>query len=165
MIAMPRPRFEIAERFIEHLVELGEHLDDLVIGIAVIGINIVPRPMPARPPDDGNIFAAQETASRLHLRPVLQCEGDMVHLRALAAHEIDRVMVGSATHEYKPVLDPIRHAETQNATIEFGVFPRLRNDESKMPELDRPNSGNRLRFANRGFGREHLAYGTLGILE
>src|SRR5580704_1758175 len=109
--------------------------------------------MTARPPNNRNIFAAQEITSRLHLRPILQFKGDMVHLRALAAHEIDSVMVGTATHEYKPVLNPIRHPETQNATIEFGVFPWFRNNESKMPEFDRPNSGNRLRLANRGLGR------------
>src|ERR1700685_1044049 len=123
MVTMPRPRLEIAKRFIEHLVELGEHFNDLVIGIAVIGVDIVPRPMTAGPPNDGNILAAQQIASRLHLSPILQFKGDMVHLRALAAHEIDGVMVGTAAHEHKPVLNPIRHAETQNAAIEFGVVP------------------------------------------
>src|SRR5580704_18129531 len=165
MIAMPRPRLEIAERFIEHLVELGEHFDDLVVGIAVIGVDIVPRSMTAGPPNNGNVLAAEEIASRLHLTPILQLEGDMVHVRALAAHEIDGVMVGTATHEYEPVLNPIRHPETQNAAIEFGIVPGLRDDESKMPELDGANSGNRLRFANRRLGGEHLAYGALGIRE
>ena len=49
MIAMPRPRLEIAEIFIQHFVELGEHLDDLVIGVAMIGINIVTGTMAAGP--------------------------------------------------------------------------------------------------------------------
>src|SRR5580700_9805708 len=165
MVTVPRPRLVIAKGFIEHLVELGEHFNDLVIGIAVIGVDIVPRPMTSGTPNNGNILAAQDIARRLHLSPILQFKGDVVHLRALAAHEIDGVMVGTAAHEHKPVLNPIRHAETQNATIEFGVVPGLRNDESKMPELEWPNSGNRLRFADRGLGREHLAYGPLGVLE
>src|SRR5215472_9331212 len=61
-VAVPRPRVEIAERLVEHLVELGEQLDDLVVGIAVIGEEIVPRPVPARPPDDGNVPGAEIVA-------------------------------------------------------------------------------------------------------
>ena len=165
MIAVPRPRLEIAEIFIQHFVELGEHLDDLVIGVAVIGINIVAGAVTAGTPDDRNFFAAEEVARRLHLRPVLQLESDVVHLRALAAHEIDGVVVRPAAHEDEPVLDPVRHAKSENLAVEVGILFRLRDDESQMAELDRSNAGDRLRSANRRLGGEKLADGALGILE
>ncbi len=115
---MPGPRLEIAERFIEHLVELGEHFDDLVVRVAMIGIDIVPGPMASRSPDDRNILAAKEIARTQELRRVLQLEGDVVHMRALALHEIYGVMVGTAAHEHKPVADPVRDAESEHAAVE-----------------------------------------------
>src|ERR1700719_3489977 len=36
-VLMPRPRLEIAEVLVDHLVELAEEFDHLVVGIAVIG--------------------------------------------------------------------------------------------------------------------------------
>ena len=50
-IAVPRPRVEIAKGprveiakgLVEHLIEFGEHLDNLVVGIAVVGVNVVAR--------------------------------------------------------------------------------------------------------------------------
>ena len=42
-VAVPGPRIEIAELLVEHLVELGEQLDDLVVRIAVIGVEVVAR--------------------------------------------------------------------------------------------------------------------------
>ena len=55
-VAMPRLRIEIAEFLVEHLVELGEQLDDLVIRIAVISVDVVARPVAARPPDDIDVL-------------------------------------------------------------------------------------------------------------
>src|SRR5581483_10744444 len=40
-VAVPGPRIEITEVLVEHLVELGEQLDDLVVRIAVIGVDVV----------------------------------------------------------------------------------------------------------------------------
>src|SRR5262249_22541110 len=45
MVAVPWPRLEVAELFVEHFIELGEHLDDLVVGIAMVGIDVVSRPV------------------------------------------------------------------------------------------------------------------------
>ena len=50
-VAVPRPRIEIAELLVQHLVELGEQLDDLVVRVAVIGVDVVARPVPARAPE------------------------------------------------------------------------------------------------------------------
>ena len=88
-----------------------------------------------------------------------------MHVRALAADKIDGVMVRAAAHEDEPVLDPVRHAETQYAAIEVGELLRLRNDEGEVPELDRSNAGDGLRLADWRLGREKFAHGALGILE
>ena len=45
MIPMPWPWFKITKRFIQHLVELGKHLNDLVIGIAMISVDIMTWPV------------------------------------------------------------------------------------------------------------------------
>src|SRR5262245_3797624 len=102
MVAMPGPRIEVVERVIQHLVELSEHFDDLVIGIAMICVNVVAGAVPARSPDDWNLVQAEEVARRLDVCPVLQLEGNMVHLRSLAAHEVHGVMVWAAAQEHKP---------------------------------------------------------------
>jgi hypothetical protein len=89
----------------------------------------------------------------------------VVHLRALAAHEIDGVMVRAAAHEDEPVLDPVRYAKTKNPAVEVRELFRLRNDESQMAELDRSNSGDRPRLANRRLGGEKLTDRAFRILE
>ena len=112
-VAMPWPRVEVAELLVEHLVELGEQLDDLIVRIAVVSVDVVARPVPARPPGELDVLRPEEIAGRLDLRPVFQLERDVMHLGALATDEIDRVMVWAAAHEGKPVLDPIRQPEAK----------------------------------------------------
>src|SRR5438105_3164072 len=53
-VMMPRPRLEVAELLVLHLVELTEKLDHLLVRIAVIGRDIVAGTMAQRSPDDGN---------------------------------------------------------------------------------------------------------------
>ena len=60
-IAVPRPRIEIAELLVEHLVEFGEQLDDLVVRIAVIGVDVVARPVPARAPGELDVLAPRKS--------------------------------------------------------------------------------------------------------
>src|SRR6266516_3961329 len=52
-------------------------------------------------------------------RPVLDLEGDVVELRNFIDHEIDRVVIGSATQERKRLIAPIRHAKAQYVGIEL----------------------------------------------
>src|SRR5436190_21477537 len=91
-VAVPRPRIEIAELLVQHLVELGEQLDDLVVRIAVIGVDVVAGAVASRSPDQLNVLGAEEVAGALNLRPVLQLEGDVVHADGLAAREVDGVV-------------------------------------------------------------------------
>src|SRR5918994_1392590 len=60
MVAVPRPRIEVAERLVEHLVELGEQLDDLIVRIAMVGVDVVARPVPPRPPGEIDVLRAEE---------------------------------------------------------------------------------------------------------
>jgi hypothetical protein len=43
---MPRARIKITEVLVQHFIELGEQLDDLVIGVAVIGVDVCGGPGP-----------------------------------------------------------------------------------------------------------------------
>src|SRR4051794_24852053 len=136
LVAVPRPRIEVAERLVHHLVELGEQLDDLVVRVAVIGEDVVARPVPPRPPDDWNIPRAEVVACGLHVRPVLELERDVMHARGLALHEVHRVMIGAAAHEHEPVLDPVGHAEAEHAAVEIGECLRIVDGECEMAELE-----------------------------
>src|ERR1700733_4233839 len=78
-IPMPGPRLKIAELFVEHLVELAEEFDDLIVGIAMIGGDIMPRPMPQRPPDDRYLPLPEQVAGILQMDEVLQLERHVVH--------------------------------------------------------------------------------------
>src|SRR5579884_3458070 len=51
-VVMPGPRLEIAELLVDHLVELAEELDDLVVRIAVVGGDVVAGAVAQRSPDD-----------------------------------------------------------------------------------------------------------------
>ena len=112
----------------------------MVIGIAVIGKDIVARPVSSRPPNDRNVLLAEKIAGDLYLRPVLQLKSNMMHFRALAAHEIHSVMIRSAAHEDKPILDPVRDAKAQNAAIKIGKDFGIVDAKCQMAELERPNT-------------------------
>src|SRR5580692_2043542 len=87
-ILMPWPRLEIAELFIEHLVELAEVFDDLIVRVAMIGGDVVPRAVPQRSPDDRDLALAEQVARILQVDEVLQLERHVMHLVAGAADEI-----------------------------------------------------------------------------
>src|SRR5580692_3136540 len=61
-VLMPGPRLEIAEVLVDHLVELAEEFDHLIVRIAVIGGEVVTGPVAQRPPDDRNFPLAEQIA-------------------------------------------------------------------------------------------------------
>src|ERR1700716_2265744 len=89
-IRMPGPRIEIAEFLVQHLVELGEELDHVLVRIAVVDRDIVSGTMTQRPPDDRDAVMRQHIATLLDRREVPLLEGDVVHLGAFAADEVHR---------------------------------------------------------------------------
>src|SRR5215472_6344499 len=98
IVAMPRPRLEIAELLV-HAVELGEGLGDHAVRRAVVGEKIVADAVTARAPEQLVAMTAEEVAGRLHVRPVAQLErGVEVAVRA-GLHQVDGVMIGAAAQE------------------------------------------------------------------
>ncbi len=88
-----------------------------------------------------------------------------MHVRACAAHEIHRVMVGTATHEGEPVLDPVRQPEAEHTAVVFDELLGLRDAERQMAELERADAGDRLVLGDRGLLGEHVDLGALRVLE
>src|SRR5215470_6044484 len=77
------------------------------------------------------------------MREVLQLERNVVKLGAVAADEVDGVVIGVAAQEDEEVADPVGHAKAQNTLIERGGLLRARHDEGDVTEL-------------QGTGAEHL---------
>ena len=84
-----------------HLVHLAIELDPHIVGIAMIGRDVVADDVTARPPHQSNVVLGQEVAGAVQLRPVPDLEGDVVELGLRVIDEIDRVMIDAAAHEAK----------------------------------------------------------------
>ena len=124
-------------------------------------------PGPCRPGPQASwmFLLPRKSQAVLDLRPVLQLEGDVMHLGARAAHEIDRVMVRTAAHEGEPVLDPVRQPEAEHAAVVFDELLGLVDAERQMAELERADAGDRLVLGDRRLLGEHVDLGALRILE
>ena len=131
----------------------------------MIGVEVVARPVPPRPPGELDVLRSEEIARLPELRPVFQLEGDVMHLRAGATDEIDRVMIRTAAHEGKPVLDPIRQPETQHAAVIFDELLGVVDAERQMAELERADAGDRLVLCDQGLFGEHVDPGAFRVVE
>src|ERR1700761_9599549 len=69
-VLMPGARLEIAEFLIDHLVELTEELDHLIVRITVIGGEVVTRPVPQRAPYDRDFLLAEQVATVLQMNEI-----------------------------------------------------------------------------------------------
>src|SRR6201987_5474933 len=90
MVAVPRPRLEIAELLV-HAVELGECLGDQAVRRAVIGKQIIADAMPAGTPEELIAVQAEKIAGLLHMRPITQLEGGVEMPVGAGLHQIDGV--------------------------------------------------------------------------
>ena len=88
-----------------------------------------------------------------------------MHLGALASHEIHRVMVRTAAHEGKPVLDPVRQPEAEHAAVVFDELLGLVDAERQMAELERADAGDRLVLCDRRLLGEHVDLGAFRVVE
>ena len=59
---MPWPRLEIAEVLVDHPIEFAKQFDHLIVWIAVIGGDVMPRPMTQRSPDDRHLLLPEQVA-------------------------------------------------------------------------------------------------------
>src|SRR5215470_2089316 len=115
LVLVPGARIEDADLLIQNLIKLGEELDHLLIGIAMIDRYVVAGAVAQRPPDDRDAVLRKHVAAVLQVREVAQLEREMMHVRILAPDEIHHVVVRVAAHEHEDVLDPVGNAKAEDA--------------------------------------------------
>ena len=69
-VFMPGTRLKVAQIFIEHHIQLGEQFNDLLVGVVMIGKDVVTGSVAARTPEQGNVMPAKVIAGLLHLCPI-----------------------------------------------------------------------------------------------
>ena len=69
-VFVPGTRFKVAQVFVEHDIQLGEQFDDLLVGIVVIGKDVVTSPVATWPPEQRDAMPGKVIARLLHLRPI-----------------------------------------------------------------------------------------------
>ncbi len=74
LVLVPGARIEDADLLVQNLVELGEELDHLLVGIAMIDRHVVPGAVPQRSPDDRDAVLRKHVAAVLQVREVAQLE-------------------------------------------------------------------------------------------
>src|SRR5262249_49618062 len=77
-VLVPRAWIEPAERLVLHLVHLAKQLDPHVVGVAVVGRNVVADDVARRPPHQVDVVLGEEVAGTVDLRPVLHLERDVM---------------------------------------------------------------------------------------
>ena len=69
-VFVPGTRFKVAQVFIEHDIQLGEQFDDLLVGIVVIGKDVVTGSVATWSPEQRDVMPGKVIARLLHLRPI-----------------------------------------------------------------------------------------------
>ena len=69
-VFMPGTRFKVAQVFVEHDIQLGEQFDDLLVGIVVIGKDVVASSMATWSPEQRDTLPGKVVARLLYMRPV-----------------------------------------------------------------------------------------------
>ena len=69
-VFVPGTRFKVAQVFVEHDIQLGEQFDDLLVGVVVIGKDVMASSVAAWPPEQRDAMPGKVIASLLHMRPI-----------------------------------------------------------------------------------------------
>ena len=118
-LLVPGPRFPVALGLVDHDVDLGEQLDDVAVGVAVVGEQVVARPVAPRPPVQPVAVLGEVVEHRDQVVGAAHLVGDVVHAGVLlAGHEVGRVVVGVAAHEDEEVADGVRPPEPEEVLVE-----------------------------------------------
>ena len=148
-----------------HAVELAEQLDDLAVGIAVVGEDVVADAVPAGAPDQRIAVARQEIAGGLEVPPVAQLECDVIQPDPLAVDQVDGVVIGPAAQEREEVGHPVGHTEAQHVAIELRHLLHVDDVEGDVAELERDDALLAEPLARGGALREYLELRALRVLE
>src|ERR1700685_3926460 len=136
IVAVPRPRLEIAELLV-HAVELGEQFGDQAGRTAMIGEEVVADAVTAGPPKKLVAVDGQEIARRLHVAPIAQFERGVEMPVRSGLHQIDGVVVGPAAQEREEVAHPVGFAKAEHVAIELGDVFEFGDMERNVAELVR----------------------------
>ena len=69
-VFMPGTRFKVAQVFVEHDIQLGEQFDNLLVGIVVIGKDVVTSSVATWSPEQRDAMPGKVIARLLHMRPI-----------------------------------------------------------------------------------------------
>ena len=69
-VFVPGTRFKVGQVFVEHDIQLGEQFDDLLVGIVVIGKDVVTGSVTAWSPEQRNVMPGKVIARLLHMCPI-----------------------------------------------------------------------------------------------
>ena len=69
-VFVPGTRFKVAQVFVEHDIQLGEQFDDLLVGVVVIGKDVVTSSVATRSPEQRDAMPGKVIARLLHMRPI-----------------------------------------------------------------------------------------------
>src|SRR5262249_25314780 len=164
-VVVPGARLEIAELLVHHLIELAEELDHLVVVVAMIGGDIVPRTVAQRPPDDRDSLLAHDLARVLQMHEVFELERDVMELHVWPGEEVHGVMIAVAAHEAEEIPDPVGDAEAEHLLVERHGALDVGREEGDVPELERPDAGDLRVLAEIAPVLEQLDGGALVVLE
>jgi hypothetical protein len=88
-----------------------------------------------------DVIPGEPFAGALDLRPVLHLERDMMQLRHLVDHEVDRVVIGAAPEEGEIVRAPVGNPEAEHVGVEGHDSVHVADAISDVAELERRDAG------------------------
>ena len=69
-VFVPGTRLKVTQIFVEHHIQLGEQFDDLLVGVMVIGKDVVASSVAAWPPEQRDALPGKMITRLLYMRPV-----------------------------------------------------------------------------------------------
>ena len=69
-VFVPGTRFKVAQVFVKHDIQLGEQFDNLLVGVIVIGKDVVTGSVAAWPPEQRDVMPGKVIARLLYLPPI-----------------------------------------------------------------------------------------------
>ena len=162
---MPRPRLEITQRLVFHLIQLGKELGDEAGRTLVIGKQIVANAVASRTPQHLVPIDAQVVARGLQVPPIAQLECRVEMAVRTGADQVDGVVINAATEEREEISHPVGDTKAQHIAIELGYKLGVLAVKRDVTELVRDNALG-LEFLVQEFRPlEYLHYGALRIFK
>src|SRR5712691_4181301 len=118
LVAVIGARIDIALLLVRDPIELGEGLDDVAVRIVVIGVEVVPGPVPADAPGELDLVQAQDVAGAREMAGVVELPGGVEHAGLPGGDEVHRMMVDIAAQEHEEIPQPVGQLEAELVDVE-----------------------------------------------